>query len=134
MDGKALVRRLRWVMGMVIVFDILVTYAGQPASYWVNPASAHEANQWVRPVLAQGWRVALAWNCGYVASTFILVSLAPWRVGLTVLFSLIFGHYFGGASWMFFRFHWGAQSFVIYGVILAIMLVSAGFRRMGKGR
>jgi hypothetical protein len=127
-DGPLLVRRLRWIMMLVILFDIAITFLGQPASYWSDPASVIESNDLFRLILAQGWRVTIGFNLVYLIGTFVLVSILPWRLGLILLFSFLLGHYFGGCTWLFFRYRLGAQSFVIYGVILSILIVTMGFR------
>ena len=42
------IKRLRWIMLGAMLFDLLITLAGQPVTYWVDPTAAVEGNPVVR--------------------------------------------------------------------------------------
>ncbi len=119
-------------MAGVILFDMAATFAGQPASYWSDPATVHEGNRLFHWVMSRGYPVAMLVDAVYLAGSVLLVSILPWRLGLTLLFALVLGHYFGGSTWLCFRYGLGAQGMVLYGLLLAAVLVGIGFRPATK--
>ncbi len=122
-----LVRRLRWVMLAVILIDITATLTGQPSTYWSDPRTVEEGNRLFHWIMSQGYHVSLFVDLFYVGGSFLLVTYLPWRLGLSLLFALILGHFFGGSSWLCYRFQLGAMGMILYGVLLAITLVAVGF-------
>ena len=124
----ALIRRLRWVMMAVILFDIVITLLGQPASYWTDPSTAREENQWFHFIMSQGHWVSILTDVLYLTGSFLLVTYLPWRIALTLLFALILGHFVGGASWLCFYHRLGVQALVIYAAVLGGVMVFACFR------
>ena len=126
-EVRDLVRRLRWVMVAVILIDMAITLIGQPASYWSDPATVHEGNRLFHWIMSKGYQVTLLADLIYVGGSFFLVSILPWRLGLTLLFALVLGHYFGASTWLCFRYQLGAAGMVLYGVLLATVLVAVGF-------
>lgn len=127
-NAARLPRRLRWIMLAVIVFDISMTFLGQPPSYWTQPATVDEGNRLFHLVMSQGWLFTLLVDAVYLAGSFALVSFLPWRAGLALLLALVFGHFFGGSTWLFFRFKLGAQAFILYGALLSVLIVAVGLR------
>lgn len=123
-DG--LVRRLRWVMVCVILSDTVHTLLGQPKSYWQHPATASEQNQFIRLFVIQGCWPFVLWSLLYVAGAFIAVSILPRRFALVTLFSFILGHYFGASTWWVYHWGYGSKAAIIYGIILAAVLVLCG--------
>ncbi|MCX6877368.1 MAG: hypothetical protein NTW21_26700 [Verrucomicrobia bacterium] len=121
-----LVRRLRWVMVGVILSDTINTLLGQPKSYWQHPATAYEHNQFIRLFVTQGYLPFVLWSLLYIAGAFIAVSILPRRFALMTLFSFILGHYFGASSWWVYHWGYGMQGAIIYGIILAVVLVLCG--------
>ncbi|NLT71875.1 MAG: hypothetical protein GXX91_14465 [Verrucomicrobiaceae bacterium] len=120
-----MIRRLRWVMLLVILADILLTLSGQPRSYWTDPSTVRESNALFHYIMSKGYGVSLAVDVFYVGGCFLLVSKLPCRLGAVLLFSLVFGHFFGGASWLLFRYQLGVQSVVYYGIAVSILIVLA---------
>jgi len=117
----------------VILGDLVLTYLGQPASYWSDPETVHEGNQWFHWVMSRGPLFAWAIDLLYLAGCFLLVSLLPKRGALILLLALVLGHFFGGASWLCFRFGGGAQGMILYGILVSTLLVLLGFPGEGKG-
>ena len=69
LTNDARVKRLRWVMLGVILFSILNTLAGQPASFWANPQTAvrgdglsiyNATNHTFEFFLGHGWKPYLS--------------------------------------------------------------------------
>lgn len=117
-----LVKRWRWVMLSVILFDIAITLIGQPASYWTNPLTAHEGNQWFHPIMARGPWVSVAVDFVYLSGCFLLVSLLPRRIGITLMLGLLLGHFFGGSTWICYKFGFGIQGVVLYSIFVSGLL------------
>jgi hypothetical protein len=116
--GDPVVRRMRWIVVGVILFDALLTLGGQPGSFWRDPETAirgdglsiHAAtNHNFEFFLGQGWLAYLAATLAYAAVAYGLVSVLPRRVALFLVFSFIFGHGFGAANWIVVRFHLGIE-------------------------
>ncbi len=126
-DGHALVKRLRWVMTAVILVDIALTLSGQPPSYWKDPSTVDEGNRLFHQIMSKGIMVTLLVDLIYVSGSVLLVSILPWRVGLTLLLALVLGHFFGGSTWLCFRYQLGATGMVLYGLLLAVVFVIVAF-------
>ncbi len=118
-----MIRRLRWVMLFVVLADIIITLSGQPRSYWTDPSTVREDNALFHFIMSKGYGVSLAVDVFYVGGCFFLVSKLPCRFGAVLLFSLVFGHFFGGASWLAFRYQWGVQAIILYGIVLSLLIV-----------
>jgi len=125
---RPLILRLRWIMLAVILADIVITFVSQPASYWADPATVREGNRWFHAVMARGFTTALLVDVVYLAGSWLLVSRLPWRIGLTLLFALLLGHYFGASTWICFHYKLGVQGMVLYGVLVSVLVVLVGFR------
>src|SRR5438128_1443780 len=121
-----LTKRLRWVMVCVILSDTFATLLGQPKSYWQHPATASEYNRFMRLFVAQGCWPFLFWSLLYVAGALLVVSILPRRFALMGLFSYILCHYFGASTWWVYHWGYGMQASIIYGIILAVVLVLCG--------
>lgn len=117
-----LVKRWRWVMVGVIFFDMAITHIGQPSTYWTDPSTVREGNQWFRAVMAQGAWVSLLVDFLYLSGSFWLVSKLPWRLGLALLLGLALGHFFGGSTWICYRYGFGVQGVVIYAILVSGVL------------
>ena len=113
-------------MVCVILMDTTNTLLGQPKSYWQHPATAMEHNRFMRLFVAQGYLPFALWSFLYVAGAFFLVSILPRRLSLIILFSFILGHFFGASTWWVYRWGYGNKASVIYGIILAVILVLCG--------
>lgn len=126
-NGRDIVRRLRWVMLAVILFDIAITLYSQPASYWTDPSTVEEGNRLFHLIMAKGYKVSLLVDVFYVGGSFLLVSILPWRLALLLLLSLVLGHFFGASTWLCFYYQLGAKAMVLYGVLVSAVLVFVGF-------
>ena len=131
MTSDLLLRRLRWVMVGVIAFDVASTLYGQPPFYWHFPDVAQEGNKLVRIFLKHGMATFLISAVLYTTAAFIVVSTIPRRLALVVLFAIVMGHYFGASTWWVFRWGFGVQAAVIYGILLAVAFVLCG---VGEGQ
>jgi len=116
-------RRLRWVMTAAILFDFIVTLLGQPHSYWLHPETVNEADPFFGFFLLRGWIAGVAFYLVYLCATFLLVSVAPRTTALLCSFALLFGHFSGASSWLFFRWRLGMQAPILYGVLLSTFIV-----------
>jgi hypothetical protein len=127
-----IVKRLRWVMVCVILFDNINTLLGQPSEYWQHPEIANEGNHLTHIFIARGYMSFCLYTLAYVAVAFLLASTLPRKSGLIVILGFIFGHYYGGSTWLAYRWHLGTAGTVIYGIILAAILVLLAFPSPSK--
>jgi hypothetical protein len=119
------IKRLRWVMLAVMIFDLVITLAGQPASYWQKATTANEADPIVRLVMHHGIVPLLLVSALYCIAILVTVSVLPNRSALVVLLLFTFWHYYGASTWLQYRFHYVYGGFVS-GVVVAVLLVLAG--------
>ena len=126
------VKRLCWVMVGVVLFDDINTLLGQPAIFWQHPETADEFNRLTHFFISHG----SVWFCVsqlfYIAGAFFLARILPRRLSLVILLALILGHFDGGSSWLAHRWHFGTQGMVVYGIILAVILVQSAFSPRSK--
>ena len=120
------IKRLRWVMIATLLGDLLVTLAGQPASYWSHPSTVVEGNKFVAPILSRGFLHVLLFAVIGVAGLLFTVSVLPKRGALILVLTVTLSGYFGISSWLVYDFHFGSAAEMIGAVVLAIVLVSAG--------
>jgi hypothetical protein len=121
------VKKLRWVMVGVTIFDKILTLLGQPGTYWHHPGTANEGNAFFRFFMTKGFSTYLVFELFYILAIFLLVSIIPRRLALVSIFAFIFGHYFGASTWLVFRWHIGITGPIIYGIILGVVFVGLGF-------
>ena len=109
-----IVSRLRWVMVGTMLFSMFSTLVGQPASFWLNPEKAirgdglhihNRVNHTFEFFLSYGWGPYVLACLIYFTLALLVVSTLPKRAALIVVFSFIFGHYFGGCNWLAVRWH-----------------------------
>ena len=114
--GDEMVKRLRWAMAATIIFSMVNTLAGQPVGYWHNAALAirgdglainNPTNRTFEFFLGSGWLPFVLAALVYLAGMFLLVSALPRKLALIFIFSVIFGHYYGGSNWLAVRWHLG---------------------------
>ena len=127
LTNDKVVRRLRWLMIAVMFFDLVNTLAMQPNVYWEHPERALEANHFFRIFLSRGLAVYLPAAIVYAGGAFWLVSVLPRRLALTVTCSFILGHYYGACTWLDFHRRFGISGPIIYGIVLASILVFLAF-------
>jgi hypothetical protein len=130
--SDTVVKRLRWVMFGVILFDNINTLFGQPSSYWQHPETVQEGNHLTHFFISRGYMCFCLYELAYMAATFLLVSIVPRQLALVVIFAFIFGHYYGASTWLAHRWHLGTQGTVIYGIILAASVVRLAFPQPRK--
>jgi hypothetical protein len=129
---SSLVIKLRRVMVAAIASSMLLTLAGQPESFWRDPAKAIWANgQLIHAtnapafdlLLAHGALVFIAVNLTYMIAAFFAVSRLPRVIALAAIFSVIFVHGYGAAMWLVMRFHFGGGAGIATcGAILGTLL------------
>ena len=122
-------KRLRWVMLTAIFLDFTVTLLGQPASYWLHPETAQEADQLFRIFMLRGWTASVLYELFYLALAFLLVSTLSSTPALIALFAYLFGHFYGTSTWLFFHWKLGMEAPVAYGVLLSAILVLLAFSK-----
>lgn len=121
------VERLRWLMSGAILFDFIVTLVGQPPTYWLHPETVNEADPLFGFFLLRGWLAGVLFYLVYQVGTFLLASFASRTTAQIWIFALLFGHFCGASSWLFFRWRLGMQAPVLYGVLLSTLIVLLAF-------
>lgn len=116
-------RRLCWVMAFTIAIDGIFTLIGQPASYWQNPATVHEANPMSKFFLEKGWWAFAAYNLVEIAGPWLLALRVAPVTGWAVAFGMALGGFFGGSNWLFYEWRLGLQAPLIYAMLLSIVIV-----------
>jgi hypothetical protein len=120
-------KRLRWVMSGAMLFDFTLTLAGQPGSYWLHPASVNESNPLFGLFLARGWIAGVLFYLVYLAATFLLVSVVSTMTARICIFALLFSHFNGASTWLFYRWRLGMEAPVFYAVLLSAIIVWQAF-------
>lgn len=129
-----MINRLRWVMLGVMLFSMVATLAGQPPDFWRHPQSAmrfdglsiyNHTNAKFEFLLGHGWAPYVIACLAYFTAAFALVSALPKKLGLTAIFAFIFGHFYGGSSWLATRWHAGFGGLTVYALTLAAALAFA---------
>ena len=120
-------KRLRWVMLAVILFDNLNTLFGQPAVYWLHPETVQEGNRLTHIFISRGWAWFVGYELVYMAVAYLLACIPSRRVAVTIMLSFIFGHYYGASTWLAHRWHFGTQGTVIYAIVLSCLLAVVVF-------
>jgi hypothetical protein len=129
MKTDSMIKRLRWVMVFVILFDFANTLLGQPSTFWQHPATMNEHNRLVHSIAAHGYWAVIGFMLLYTLGAFAFVSLARRRLALVGLFAFILCDYHGAAAWIERHWGFGNTGFVIYGIVLAAVIVLVGFPR-----
>ena len=127
------VKRLRWLMLAVILFDNLNTLFGQSSGYWQHPETVQEGNRLTHIFISRGWVPFCLYEVVYMAVAFFLASLPLRRVALVVSMSFILGHYYGASTWLAHRWQLGTTGTVIYGILLAVVFVGLAFPSQRRG-
>jgi hypothetical protein len=122
-----IIKKLRWVMLGPMLFDMINTLAGQPASYWLHTDTVHETNEISRFFLIRGWYAYVSWDIFYFLGIFWLVSILPRRLALICIFMFIFIHFVGTSNWFFYEWRMGMETPVIFGIILSVIIVMLAF-------
>jgi hypothetical protein len=123
------IKRLRWMMVVMILSDLTVTLIGQPSSYWHHPETMHEANSVSRLFLGYGWWAYFLYDLVYAFGAFQLVSRLSRSIASVSVFAFILGHFNGVSCWFFYQWRMGMEAPVIYGTILGVVIVLMAFSR-----
>jgi hypothetical protein len=124
------VKRLRWLMVGVILFDNLNTLLGQPSAYWQHPNAADEINQSWHYSLSHGLPFYILDSFVTISVLFLIVSVIPRKIALIVMFTAILNHYFGASFWLCYHWHFGVGGPLIYGIVLSVILVLFVFPKL----
>jgi len=127
--GDQTIKRLRWLMIGVMLFDPVVTLLGQPASYWARPETVYEGNPFWRSFMMRGWLSYVLVDLTYCLGAFWLVSSVPKFYAVVGIFAFMFGHFIGASNWLFYVWRLGIEAPIIYGVVLSSIIVFLSFRR-----
>ncbi len=127
MSFGSLIKRLRWVMVFVILFDFANTLLGQPSTFWQHPETMNEHNRLIHSIAAHGYWAVIVFMLLYTLGAFLFVSLVRKRVALVALFAFILCDYHGAAAWIERHWGFGNTGFIIYGILLAAVIVLVGF-------
>ena len=125
MKTDPVIKRIRWVMISVMLFDLLVTLFGQPKDYWHKPAAALESDPIVRYIMQHGVAPLILASVVYGGVILLLVSALPKRPALAILLIITLFHYYGASTWLQFNFNVTYGPFV-YGALLSSLLVWSG--------
>jgi hypothetical protein len=132
---------MRLVMIGVIIFNVVLTLAGQPKDFWQHPEIAirgdglsiyNATNHSFDFFLGHGWLAYLICVLVYVSLAFMLVSVLPRMVALITIFSFIFGYFFETTNWLVVRWHLGFFGTLFYGIALSYIIVSWAFSVLNK--
>lgn len=128
-SGDQFVRRIRWAIAVVFLFDFLLTSLGQPSSYWRHPEMVHEGNSMLRWFMLRGWIAYVLMDLFYCLGVFLLASFLPRFFAMMVIFGYTFGYFDGASNWLYYEWRLGMAAPVIYGIVLSSTLVFLLFRR-----
>ena len=120
------IKRLRWVMIGALIGDLTITLVGQPAIYWLQPASVRESNHLVAPVLSRGILTTVLLMLVGIAGLLYTVSCLPRKFALMLILAITFTSYFGISSWLVYDFRLGSIAEMIGAAFFAIILVVCG--------
>jgi hypothetical protein len=123
------IKRLRWMMVVMILSDLTVTLIGQPSSYWHHPEMMHEANSVSRLFLGYGWWAYFLFDLVYAFGVFQLVSRLPRAIASVSVFAFILGHFNGVSCWFFYQWRMGMEMPVTFGTVLSVAIVLLAFSR-----
>ena len=115
------VRRLRWVVLLVMLVDFALTLIGQPPGYWRDPSNVNEGAALVRFFLARGPMSYLVAGTLGIVGSLCLASILPRKISLPWLFYLLLNFGWGATTWMAFEFQYTLQlvnAFVIATAVL----------------
>jgi hypothetical protein len=100
------VRRLRWVVILIILVDGAFTLFGQTSSYWHDASTVSEIDPVARFFLVRGVAAYISWVLLRAVLYFVIASIVPRKVGMAILFFGLLEHFWGITSWILYHFHW----------------------------
>jgi hypothetical protein len=121
------VRKLRWLMLAILIFDSTCTLSGQPATYWQDPQNANEGFFIARFFITKGVGIYLLYDMAIFSIYFFLVSRLSAPVGMVVCITVILSYFFGASTWINNGWHFSAEGPVIFGTIIAFVFAVLAF-------
>ena len=121
-EGEGL-RRLCWLMTLTTTVDGAFTLNGQPASYWRDTLTVHEANPLAKFFLETGWWAYAAYIVALIAVPWFLSMRVSRGTGWVIVLGMTLGGLFGGSNWLFYEWRLGLQAPILYSLILSLMIV-----------
>jgi hypothetical protein len=121
------VRKLRWLMLAVLIFDSTCTLSGQPATYWQHPQTANEGFFIARFFIMKGVGIYLLYNMAIFSIYFFLVSRLSAPVAMVVCIAVTLSYFFGASTWINNGWHFSADGPIIFGAILAFIFARMAF-------
>jgi len=125
-------KTLRWVAVITMLIDGLATLYGQPHGYWHNSSLVDEGNPVSKYFLVEGWFAYALEQAVICLTIFFLVSILSKRWGLFAVLSFVLGGFTGASNWFFYRWIWGIEGPVIFGVMLSVAIVLLAVNSAGK--
>jgi len=121
-EGEGL-RRLCWLMTLTTTVDGAFTLNGQPASYWRDTLTVHEANPLAKFFLETGWWAYAAYIVALIAVPWFLSMRVSRGTGWVIVLGMTLGGLFGGSNWLFYEWRLGLQAPILYSLVLSLMIV-----------
>jgi hypothetical protein len=121
-EGEGL-RLLCWLMTLTTTVDGAFTLNGQPASYWRDTLTVHEANPLAKFFLETGWWAYAAYIVALIAVPWFLSMRVPRGTGWVIVLGTTLGGLFGGSNWLFYEWRLGLQAPILYSLVLSLMIV-----------
>jgi hypothetical protein len=121
-EGEGL-RRLRWVMALATTVDGAFTLIGQPASYWRETLTVHEANPLAKFFLETGWWAYATYIVVLIAVPWVLSVRVSRGTGWVIVMGMTLGGLLGGSNWLFYEWRLGMQAPILYCLVLSLMVV-----------
>lgn len=125
-------KRLRWIATGALLLDFMNTLIGQPHTYWRNPATVHEGNALSRFFLLHGWVAFALYDVAYCVCILLLPVLLPRAAAMICMFALLLGGYGGACNWFFYEWRMGIVVPILYGFLLAALIVVITFPRIAR--
>jgi hypothetical protein len=120
-------RKLRWLMLAVLIFDTTCTLSGQPATYWQHPQTANEGFFIARFFITKDVGIYLLYDMAIFSIYFFLVSLLSAPIAMVVCITVILSYFFGASTCINNGWHFSAEGPVIFGTILAFIFTGLAF-------
>ena len=121
-DGEGL-SRLCWLMTLTTTVDGAFTLIGQPASYWRETLTVHEANPLAKFFLEIGWWAYAAYIVALIAIPWLVSMRVSRGTGWVIVLGVTLGGLIGGSNWMFYEWRLGLQALILYSMVLSLMIV-----------
>ena len=121
-EGEGL-RLLCWLMTLTTTVDGAFTLNGQPASYWRDTLTVHEANPLAKFFLETGWWAYAAYIVALIAVPWFLSMRVPRGTGWVIVLGTTLGGLVGGSNWLFYEWRLGLQAPILYSLVLSVMIV-----------